>query len=298
MMRSEVQAIRSTIDETSSARPMRQTSAHTLTKAPPKKRPKHAAAPTKKPKMNVPPKKRTKKQLAEDADNRRRALAVFDKVWGSQNGADGRAVEPSRNGSRSAERIPNRAISEDTNADMNTTCAANADMSAAANTTTADQNTTSVSNDEDDHTAANASTHVTSRYSNETYGNVASEDDSNGTAPRAYSEEEAYDPDDAEDDDNDSEDQNADDEEKKDDKVHQIDRYVSRVRLQELGGSTPLRFDISDALGPNIVDASGGSFLETDGEGGDDEAADAADGTSDDTDSDSSEAEQCTTASL
>ncbi|KAE8972595.1 hypothetical protein PF011_g25580 [Phytophthora fragariae] len=43
-----------------------------------------------------PPKKRTKKQIAEEAEIRRRELAAFGKVWGQHNSTavDGQAVEP------------------------------------------------------------------------------------------------------------------------------------------------------------------------------------------------------------
>ncbi|KAG3080360.1 hypothetical protein PI124_g11027 [Phytophthora idaei] len=45
---------------------------------------------------NQPPRQRTKKQLAADANKRRRELAAFGEVWGHQNGseADGTMVEP------------------------------------------------------------------------------------------------------------------------------------------------------------------------------------------------------------
>ncbi|RAW28428.1 hypothetical protein PC110_g15191 [Phytophthora cactorum] len=43
-----------------------------------------------------PPRQRTKKQLAADANKRRRELAAFGEIWGHQNGseADGTMVEP------------------------------------------------------------------------------------------------------------------------------------------------------------------------------------------------------------
>ncbi|KAE9057370.1 hypothetical protein PF007_g31670, partial [Phytophthora fragariae] len=91
------------------------------------------------------PKQPSKKQMAQEADKRRKELAAFDKVWGERNAtADGNAVVPPVQAAVSSsapvvssQRLPkdyaDRNGGDHSNADMNSTTAqANADTDANA----------------------------------------------------------------------------------------------------------------------------------------------------------------------
>ncbi|KAE8897568.1 hypothetical protein PF003_g18266 [Phytophthora fragariae] len=263
------------------------------------------------------PKQPSKKQMAQEADKRRKELAAFDKVWGERQRYGrwkrSRAACPSSSLKFSSRAdkgclymldYADRNGGDHSNADMNSTTAqANADTDANA----------------DGESPANADTEVPSN-ADTGKANATSEDEKNANGPvpiadnnrpnpvadstsasanrevcdlsdasprhrHSISEEEAYEPSDEEDGSVEVDevcgvrnDQEREDEIKE---GEEPPRNVEYRALRDAACGTPLRFDFVDPLDPNIVGDTNATALETDGEGGADSAEGIDDGVAD-----------------
>ncbi|KAE9129250.1 hypothetical protein PF007_g4962 [Phytophthora fragariae] len=242
------------------------------------------------------PKKCTKKQIAEEADKRRKELAAFAKVWGEENGT---AKPPGQdeNLSATSSTSPISQTSREDNADTIHTAASNADLVSTSSRAHADTDhvEADANADIDDIVVAEA---VTVDMNPET---ESSPTESRRT-PRRYSlsEDEEYLPDEADgDDDEDDEDpdqrNSTDDEEEKDEENVRDNlnhESCNEQLLRDGTCGTLLRFNYMDPLDPNITGDTGDTALDTDGEGEED-SAEAFIGTIIDADSELSHAESC-----
>ncbi|KAG7384684.1 hypothetical protein PHYPSEUDO_002377 [Phytophthora pseudosyringae] len=279
--------VQSTLPDEGRARPKRPTvAAAVATSSPPAKRVKPAA------KRSVPkpnplarkakkPKKPTKKQIATEADTRRKELAAFGKVWV----ADGKAVLPPMQEPISTSTI-NTTLED--NADGNDTTSSNADVNSKYARANADIRVNAGA--DDPAVSSNADAEGLEASPNADVEHPAASPNADTEHPavsgchcctgierctqervqerrmhRTYSisEKEAYEPDDEGDDNNEDGDQRSDIADDEETVNEEVQRSTDKT--------------------------TGDTALKTDGEGGED-SAEVVSGASDDTDTDSSDA--------
>ncbi|EGZ06819.1 hypothetical protein PHYSODRAFT_341000 [Phytophthora sojae] len=238
------------------------------------------------------PKKKTKKQLNEEAMQRRRELAAFDKVWAT-------TTAPSRHRQRQRLsmllQVPLQKLTKppatqtwmNYNADTDATAHTIADANATTVAANADKEASPASNADANGTtvAANADMKVGSIPStatnadaeglhDESAGNLSDASEGEVTADP---QDEAYDPDEDDDDDAGNSASRASDGETKDADAHVVCDDTTRRVLRDQSGTAPLRFDYTDVLDPNLVEPSGDNALDSDGEGDEDSAEASSD---------------------
>ncbi|EGZ26801.1 hypothetical protein PHYSODRAFT_293002 [Phytophthora sojae] len=226
------------------------------------------------------PKKKTKNQLNEKAMQRRRELAAFDKnKWDTD--TDVNAVEPPSTTSTplhaasgaASEGIPfdemlifcilSRPNHQQHKHGVATNSNAGTDATAA---TVADANATTV--------AANADMEAGPGLHEESAGDLSDASEADVTAD---SQDEAYDPDQDDDDDVGNSTSTARDGETKDADAHVVCDDTTRFVLRDQSGTSPLRFDYTDVLDPNLVEPSGDNGLDPNGECDEDSAEASSD---------------------